>query len=46
MNSIDSLMHENRRFAPSPEFAQNAVASTELAEAAAADRLEIGRAHV
>jgi len=39
MNSIDSLMHENRRFAPSAEFAANAIASADLAEAATADRL-------
>ncbi len=39
MNSIDSLLHESRRFAPSAEFAANAIAKPELYEAAAADRL-------
>ena len=39
MNSIDSLLHESRRFAPSPEFAANAIAKPELYEAAASDRL-------
>jgi acetyl-CoA synthetase len=39
MNSIDNLLHENRRFPPSPEFAANAVAKPELYDAAAADRL-------
>ncbi|TPW73472.1 acetate--CoA ligase [Schumannella sp. 10F1B-5-1] len=39
MNSIDSLLHETRRFPPAPDFAANAVAGPELAEAAAADRL-------
>ena len=28
--SIDSLLHEDRRFAPSPEFAAAAVAKPEL----------------
>ncbi|WBU36869.1 acetate--CoA ligase [Homoserinibacter sp. YIM 151385] len=40
MNSIDSLLHEDRRFPPTPEFAASAVAGPELAEAAAADRLQ------
>lgn len=40
MNSIDSLLHEDRRFPPSPDFAANAVAGPELAEAAAVDRLQ------
>jgi acetyl-CoA synthetase len=39
MTSIDSLLHENRRFAPSPEFAASAIATPELYERAAADRL-------
>jgi acetyl-CoA synthetase len=39
MNSIDSLLHESRRFAPSAEFAAQAIAKPELYEAAAADRL-------
>lgn len=39
MNSIDSLLHEDRRFAPDPDFAANAVAGPELAAAASADRL-------
>ena len=39
MTSIDSLLHESRRFAPSAEFAANAIAKPELYEAAAADRL-------
>jgi acetyl-CoA synthetase len=37
--SIDSLLHENRRFPPPPEFAENAVASAALYDAAKADRL-------
>jgi acetyl-CoA synthetase len=40
MTSIDSLLHEDRRFPPTPEFTKNAVATPALAEAAAADRLE------
>ena len=40
MNSIDSLLHEDRRFPPTPDFASNAVAGPELAEAAEADRLQ------
>ncbi|MFC5503516.1 acetate--CoA ligase [Lysinimonas soli] len=39
MNSIDSLLHESRRFPPSPEFVANAVATPALAAAAASDRL-------
>ncbi len=39
MNSIDSLLHEDRRFPPDPAFSATAVAGPELAEAAAADRL-------
>jgi acetyl-CoA synthetase len=39
MNSIDNLLHEKRRFPPSPEFAANAVATHALYDAAAADRL-------
>ncbi|MFF1573993.1 acetate--CoA ligase [Leifsonia sp. NPDC058292] len=38
-NTIDNLLHETRRFAPSPEFAANAVATADLYEKAAADRL-------
>jgi len=37
--SIDSLLHEKRRFAPDPAFAAESVASPELYERAAADRL-------
>jgi acetyl-CoA synthetase len=37
--TIDNLLHESRRFAPSPEFAANAVAGAELYEEAVADRL-------
>ena len=37
--SIDSLLHENRRFAPDPAFTANAVAGPELYEEARADRL-------
>ncbi len=36
-NSIDSLLHETRRFPPTPEFAANAVAGAELYESAKAD---------
>ncbi len=39
MTSIDSLLHETRRFPPSPEFVANAVATPALAAAAAKDRL-------
>ncbi|MGN6428299.1 MAG: acetate--CoA ligase [Leifsonia sp.] len=38
-NTIDNLLHEARRFAPSEEFAARAVATAELAERAAEDRL-------
>ncbi|MGO1496750.1 acetate--CoA ligase [Agrococcus casei] len=38
--SIDSLMNEKRRFAPTEEFASNAVADESHYEAAAADRLQ------
>ncbi|WP_397420134.1 acetate--CoA ligase [Protaetiibacter sp. SSC-01] len=38
-NSIDSLLTETRRFAPSPEFAATRVAGPELYKNAAADRL-------
>ncbi len=37
--SIDSLLHEDRRFPPSPEFAAAAVAKPELYDEARADRL-------
>jgi len=37
--SIDSLLHENRRFAPDPAFTAQAVAKPELYDAARADRL-------
>ena len=37
--SIDSLLHENRRFAPDPAFTANAVAGPELYTEARADRL-------
>ncbi len=39
MTSIDSLLHEDRRFPPTPEFVANAVATPALAAAAASDRL-------
>src|SRR4051794_34837700 len=39
MTSIDSLLHESRRFAPSAEFSAQAIAQPQLYEAAAADRL-------
>jgi acetyl-CoA synthetase len=39
MTSIDSLLHEDRRFPPTPEFVATAIATPALAEAAAADRL-------
>ncbi|MCY7413418.1 MAG: acetate--CoA ligase [Salinibacterium sp.] len=39
-NSIDSLLHESRRFGPSPEFAATAVASREVYAAAKGDRLK------
>ncbi|WP_423918619.1 acetate--CoA ligase [Frigoribacterium sp. 2-23] len=49
-DNIDNLLTEGRRFAPSPEFVDQAVAGTELAEQAAADRLafwaEQARRHV
>ncbi|MCU1510145.1 MAG: acs [Glaciihabitans sp.] len=38
-NSIDSLLHETRRFPPSEAFAASAVATNELYEKAAADRV-------
>ena len=38
-NSIDSLLHETRRFPPTPEFAANAVARQGLYDAAKADHL-------
>lgn len=37
--SIDSLLHENRRFAPEPAFTAQANATAELYEEAKADRL-------
>jgi len=37
--SIDSLLHENRRFAPDPAFTANAIAGEALYEEAKADRL-------
>jgi acetyl-CoA synthetase len=37
--SIDSLLHEKRRFAPDPDFAASAVAGPELYERASEDRL-------
>ncbi|WP_166879799.1 acetate--CoA ligase [Salinibacterium sp. ZJ450] len=40
MNAIDNLLHENRRFAPTPEFSENAVANSALYDRARADRLE------
>jgi acetyl-CoA synthetase len=38
-NSIDSLLHEDRRFPPSDAFTANAIAKPELYEEAKADRL-------
>jgi acetyl-CoA synthetase len=38
-NSIDSLLHEIRRFPPAPEFAADAIATTELYSRAAEDRV-------
>ncbi|MGJ9402982.1 acetate--CoA ligase [Arthrobacter sp. KK5.5] len=38
-SALDNLLHEERRFAPSADFAGNAVASASLYERAAADRL-------
>jgi acetyl-CoA synthetase len=39
MNSIDNLLHEKRRFPPTPEFAAAAIAQPDLYAAAASDRL-------
>jgi acetyl-CoA synthetase len=39
MTSIDNLLHEDRRFPPSPEFAAAAIAQPRLYEEAASDRL-------
>jgi acetyl-CoA synthetase len=39
MTSIDNLLHEDRRFPPSPQFAATAIAQPHLYEAAASDRL-------
>jgi hypothetical protein len=39
MTSIDSLLHEERHFPPTPEFTANAIAKPALYEAAKADRL-------
>src|ERR1700709_276287 len=38
-NTIDNLLHDTRRFAPSPEFAGGAVATPDLYGRASADRL-------
>ena len=38
-NSIDSLLHENRRFPPSAEFAANSIADPGLSSRAKEDRL-------
>lgn len=38
-NSIDSLLTENRRFAPTPEFSVSAIAQPGIYDAARADRL-------
>ena len=38
-HEIDNLLHEERHFAPSPEFAKNAIAQANLYDEAAADRL-------
>ncbi|MFD1213508.1 acetate--CoA ligase [Arthrobacter sp. GCM10027362] len=37
-DALENLLHENRRFAPDPEFAANAVAQPGIYEEAAADR--------
>jgi acetyl-CoA synthetase len=39
MTSIDNLLHEKRRFPPTPEFAAAAIAQPDLYAAAASDRL-------
>jgi acetyl-CoA synthetase len=39
MNSIDNLLHEERRFPPSPEFAAAAIAQPDLYDRAGEDRL-------
>ena len=39
-NEIANLLHENRRFPPSAEFAEQAIAGPKLYEEARADRLE------
>jgi len=39
MTSIDNLLHEKRRFPPTPEFAAAAIAQPHLYEEAASDRL-------
>ncbi len=39
-NSIDSLLHESRRFPPADEFAAHSIASPELYSEAKADRLQ------
>ncbi len=39
-NSIDSLLHESRRFPPSPEFSAQAIAKPDLYDEAKADRVE------
>jgi acetyl-CoA synthetase len=38
-NTIDNLLHEERRFGPTKEFAESAIARPELYAAAANDRL-------
>ena len=38
-NEIANLLHENRRFTPSAEFAEQAIAGPKLYEKAKADRL-------
>jgi acetyl-CoA synthetase len=38
-NSIDSLLHESRRFPPTPEFAATAIAKPELYDQANSDRV-------
>ncbi|CAN5287757.1 acetate--CoA ligase [soil metagenome] len=38
-NSIDSLLHESRRFPPTAEFSANAIAKPELYDEAKADRV-------
>ena len=38
VEALENLLHENRKFAPSDEFAANAIASTDAYQEAEADR--------